>query len=343
MTSPSQAAAEPGDLSISPVDVSVTPDPPKAPELVGRTPRQLAWIRFKRDRTGLLCACVIAGFLIIAAGAPLIAKLYGKNPYTLYGQDDNLLNGFALPIKPNGGITGDYWFGIEPQNGRDVFTLLIYSIRNSLAIALAVTVISTAVGVLFGLAQGYLAGRTDYFMGRFSDFMLAFPQQLFLIAFTPVFVALLVKPDAQEGAWVRPFVLILVQFLLGWMSIARLVRSQVLSLREREFVEAARISGASSWRIIRKELLPNIWSTILVQATLLLPAFVTVEAGLSFLGVGMLTPTPDWGLMFKTGADYYRSDITFMFFPGIAMVIFVLAFNLLGDSVRDALDPKTLR
>jgi peptide/nickel transport system permease protein len=158
-----------------------------------------------------------------------------------------------------------------------------------------------------------------------------------------VIIALIVPIDKQEGAWVRPFVLILVQFLLGWVSIARLVRAQVLSLREREFVEAARISGASSWRIIRKELLPNIWSTILVQATLLLPAFVTVEAGLSFLGVGMLVPTPDWGLMFQTGATYYRSDITFMFFPGIAMVIFVLAFNLLGDSVRDALDPKTLR
>jgi peptide/nickel transport system permease protein len=343
MTSPSQAAADAGDLSIEPADGSGTPDKAGAPELVGRTPRQLAWIRFKRDRTGILCAVVVACFLVVAAAAPLIAKLYGKNPYDLYGQDDGLLNSYGLPIKPNGGISGDFWFGVEPNLGRDVFTLLIYGIRTSLLIALAVTVVSTATGVIYGLVQGYLGGKTDYFMGRFSDFMLSFPQQLFLIAFTPVIIALIVPVNKNEGSWVRPVVLIIVQFILGWMSVGRLVRAQVLSLREREFVEAARISGASSWRIIRKELLPNIWSTILVQATLLLPVFVTAEAGLSFLGVGMLPPTPDWGLLFQTGATYYENDITFMFFPGIAMVIFVISFNLLGDSVRDALDPKTLR
>jgi peptide/nickel transport system permease protein len=127
------------------------------------------------------------------------------------------------------------------------------------------------------------------------------------------------------------------------MAMGRLVRAQILSLREREFVEAALLSGASPWRIIRKELLPNTWSTILVQATLLLPVNVTAEAGLSYIGVGMQNPTPDWGLMFQTAATYYRSDITYLFFPGIAMVIFVVAFNLLGDSVRDALDPKTTR
>lgn len=343
MTSPSQAAADAGDLNTEPEDGSGIPEKTGAPELVGRTPLQLAWIRFKRDRTGIICALTVLAFLIIAAAAPLIAKLYGKNPYDLYGQDNGLLNDFGLPIKPNGGISSDYWFGLEPKLGRDVFTLLIYGIRTSLLIALAVTLVSLITGVVYGLVQGYLGGRTDYFMGRFSDFMLSFPQQLFLIAFTPVIIALIVPVNKNEGSWVRPVVLILVQFILGWMSVARLVRAQVLSLREREFVEAARISGASPWRIIRKELLPNIWSTILVQGTLLLPVFVTSEAGLSFLGVGVLPPTPDWGLMFQTGATYYQNDLTYMFFPGIAMVIFVISFNLLGDSVRDALDPKTLR
>jgi peptide/nickel transport system permease protein len=330
----------------TPTEISAdapAPAPSPAAELVGRSPGQLAWIRFKRDRTGILCALIVLGFIVIALAAPLIAKLYGKNPYDLYGQDEGLLNSYGIPIKPNGGIDGNYWFGLEPNLGRDVFTLLIYGIRTSLFIALAVTVVSVITGVLIGLVQGYLGGRTDYFLGRFSDLMLSFPQQLFFIAFTPVIIALFVSPRDEEPTYVRVLALIMVQFLLGWMSVGRLVRAQVLSLREREFVEAARISGASSWRIIRKELLPNIWSTILVQSTLLLPVNVATEAALSYLGVGILPPTPDWGLMFQSGASYYESDVTFMFFPGIAMVIFVVAFNLLGDSVRDALDPKTVR
>ncbi|MBY8877046.1 ABC transporter permease [Actinacidiphila acidipaludis] len=343
MTSPSQAAADADSLTLEPEGIPGTPGGKGTPDLAGRTPRQLAWLRFKRDKTGIVCAVIVGCFILIAVAAPLIVKLYGQNAYDFYGQDDGLLNSYGLPIAPNGGISGTHWFGIEPNLGRDVFALLMYGIRTSLGIAAVVTVISVGTGVLFGLTQGYIGGKVDYFMGRFSDFMLSFPSQLFFIAFSPVAISLFVGIGDQEPWWVRPLVLIGVQFLLGWMSIGRLVRAQVLSLREREFVEAARISGASSWRIIRKELLPNLWSTILVQATLMLPVFVTAEAGLSYLGVGIVAPTPDWGLMFQTGATYYSSDITFMFFPGIAMVIFVVAFNLLGDSVRDALDPKTLR
>lgn len=343
MTSPTQAADVQPDPA--PADGAGTPAEALkvAPEFVGRSPGQLAWIRFKRDRSGIACAFIVLGFIVVAAAAPLIAKLYGKNPYDLYGQDQGLLNDFALPIAPNGGVSGSFWFGIEPSLGRDVFTLLIYGIRTSLIIATVVTILSVGAGVLVGLVQGYLGGRTDFFLGRISDFFLAFPSQLFFIVFTPVVVSLFVATNEVEPSYVRFVALIIVQAVLGWMSMGRLVRAQILSLREREFVEAARISGASSWRIIRKELLPNIWSTILVQSTLLLPVYVTTEAGLSFLGVGILPPTPDWGLMFQTAANYYKDDVTFMFFPGIAMVLFVVAFNLLGDSVRDALDPKTLR
>ncbi|MCQ4080179.1 ABC transporter permease [Streptomyces sp. RB6PN25] len=312
-------------------------------EIIGRSPRQLAWLRFKRDRTGVICAGIVGAFILIAIFAPLICALYGKNPYTLYGQNDNLLNSYGMPIKPNGGIDSNHWFGIEPGLGRDIFALLMYGIRTSLGISLCVTILSVALGVLVGLIQGYVGRKTDYFLGRLTDLMMSFPQQLFFIAFTPVVIALFVKPTEQEPTYIRFFALVLVQFFLGWMSVSRLVRSQVLSLREREFVEAAQLTGASTWRIVSKELLPNIGSTILVQTTLLLPVNVTTEAGLSYLGVGMQDPTPDWGLMFQKAAEYYQSDITYMFFPGIAMLIFVVAFNLLGDSVRDALDPKTIR
>ncbi|MFC4032640.1 ABC transporter permease [Streptomyces polygonati] len=342
MTSPSQAAESAGSLTLDP-EGGGDPSQKRPPELIGRSPRQLAWIRFKRDKVGILCAVIVGCFILIAIFAPLIVKLYGQNAYSLYGQDDGLLNAYGLPIKPNGGIDGTHWFGVEPGLGRDIFALLVYGIRTSLVIALCVTILSVVLGVLVGLVQGYLAGKTDYFVGRFSDLVMSFPQQLFFIAFTPVVLSLFVKPGAEEPTSLRFLALVLVQFVLGWMALGRLVRAQVLSLREREYIEAARLSGASGFRIIRKELLPNLWTTILVQATLMLPVNVTAEAGLSFLGVGMQQPTPDWGLMFQDAVQYYQSDITYMFFPGVAMVIFVVAFNLLGDSVRDALDPKTIR
>lgn len=343
MTSPTRAVT--GASGPDPDDASGAAEgtATKAVGPVGRSPGQLAWARFKRDKAGIVCAVVIGVFVFIAFAAPLITKLYGKNAYEFYGQDQGLLDSLGLPMKPNGGIDGQHWFGIEPGFGRDVFALLMYGIRTSLGVSLCVTLLSVTFGVLVGIAQAYLGGKTDYALGRTSDLMMAFPQQLFFIAFTPVVIAVFVSPSEEEPTYLRFIALVLVQFALGWMSVGRLVRAQVLSLVGREFVEAARLSGASPWRIIRKELLPNAWSTILVQATLLLPLNVTNEAGLSFLGVGMQDPTPDWGLMFQKAATYYRSDITFLFFPGIAMVIFVVAFNLLGDSVRDALDPRTVR
>jgi peptide/nickel transport system permease protein len=313
-------------------------------DLVGRSPGQLMWRRFKRDRTGVISAYVVLFFFAIAIFAPLIAKVYGKNPYTLYGQDDpNLLNEFGYPIAPNGGISSHFWFGIEPNLGRDVFTQLLYGIRTSLAISIVVTIAVTITAILLGVTAGYLGGKTDYFIGRVTDLLMAFPSQLFFVAFMPVVTALLVSPADATPTYIRVIALISVQWFLGWMGLARLLRGQVLTLREREFIEAARVTGASPWRIIRKELLPNLVTPILVQSTLMLPGFVTAEAGLSFLGVGLVEPTPDWGRMFAQAGAVYQNDLTYMFFPGIAMVIFIVAFNLLGDSVRDAFDPKTAR
>lgn len=313
-------------------------------ELVGRSPGQLMWRRFKRDRTGVVSAYVVLFFFAVGLFAPVISWAYGKDPYTLYGTDTpGLLNEYGYPVKPNGGIDSEFWFGVEPILGRDVFTQLLYGIRTSLFIALAVTVITVVTAVLLGVAAGYLGGRTDYFIGRVIDLLLAFPSQLFFIAFMPIVVALFVDPRDETPTYIRVVALVSVLWFLGWMGLARILRGQVLSLREREFIEAAKVTGASPWRIIRKELLPNLVTPILVQSTLMLPNFVTAEAGLSFLGVGMVEPTPDWGRMFAIGAKVYQNDITYMFFPGVAMVIFIVAFNLLGDSVRDAFDPKSTR
>ncbi|MER5294851.1 ABC transporter permease [Streptomyces pharetrae] len=342
MTPPTASAAAPLEVTDESAEKSTASPAPNPSE--SRSPGQLAWRRFKRDRTGVISACIVIFFFVIALCAPLISALYGKDPYTQYGQEiPGLLNDAGFPIKANGGIDGDFWFGVEPAMGRDVFTFLIYGIRTSLLIATATTVLVTLIGVIVGITAGYLGGRTDFLIGRVIDVLLSFPSTLFFIAFMPVVYGLFVAPDEEIPTSLRATCLILVLTAFGWASIARLLRGQVLALREREFVEAAKVTGASPARIIFKELLPNLWTPILIQSTLMLPAFVTAEAGLAFLGVGIIDPTPDWGVMIQRGATFYTDDITFMIFPGVSMIIFVLAFNLLGDSVRDALDPKSKR
>ncbi|WP_431999567.1 ABC transporter permease [Streptomyces sioyaensis] len=344
MTSPSQTAAAQSDTPGREPQGLKKEKKSKGGELVGRSPGQLMWMRFKRDRTGVICAIVVLAFFVIAALAPVIGSLYGKDPYTLYGnQDPSLFDEFGYPAGANGGISPTHWFGIEPQLGRDVFMQLIYGMRMSLGISVAVTVLTVITGILIGVTAGYVGGRTDYFLSRLIDFLLAFPSQLTFVAFMPIVVALFVPPGDETPTYVRVCALIIVQWFLGWMGLARLLRGQVLSLREREFVEAAKITGASPWRIIRKELLPNVVTPVLVQSTYMLPLFVTAEAGLSFLGVGIIEPTPDWGRLFQAGAHYYENDPTFLLIPAAAMLIFVLCFNLLGDSVRDAFDPKSGR
>ncbi|MER6269527.1 ABC transporter permease [Streptomyces sp900105755] len=344
MTSPTDI--EGGGRSVA-VDGGPEPDTKTGTVTVeGRSPGQLMWIRFKRDRTGVISAFVVAFFFLVAAAAPLISKLYGKNPYTIYADErPELFDSAGVPVQPNGGISSEFWFGLEPGNGYDVFTKLIYGIRTSLLISLAVTVAVVLTGILLGVSAGYLGGKTDFFIGRIIDFLLAFPSQLFFIASMPVVVSLFVSPRDETPTYVRVVALIVVQWVLGWMSLARILRGTTLALREREFIEAARVSGASPWRIIRKEILPNVVTPLLVQATYILPSFVTIEAGLSFLGVGIVEPTPDWGQMFSKASTelVLQNDITYMFFPGVSMVVFVVAFNLLGDSVRDAFDPKTAR
>jgi peptide/nickel transport system permease protein len=309
----------------------------------GKSPGQLAWRRFRRDKAGMIAGGIVVFFFIVGLGAPLISLLYGKNPDEHYGVDRGLLSDTGIPLKPNGGMDGDFWFGLEPRLGRDVLMQLVYGIRTSLLIALVVVALVTIVGTVIGITAGYLGGKTDYFVGRVIDILLAIPSTLFYIAFTPVALALFVSHDEEVPVWLRATALILLLTVFGWTRTARLVRGQVLSLREREFVDAARVSGAGTRRIVLKELLPNLFTPILVIATLDLPAMVTTEAALSYLGVGMVEPTPDWGRMIHDGGDNLQTDITYLAFPGIALVVFVIAFNLLGDSVRDALDPKSHR
>lgn len=344
MTSPSQTAKVGTDTPGPDAEGLSTEHTGEPGQHTGRSPGQLMWRRFKRDRTGVISACVVICFFAVAALAPVISKLYGKDPYTLYGQNEyGLLDDFGFPTGPNGGMSGQHWFGLEPELGRDVFMQLIYGMRTSLFTAVVVTVLMVITGVLIGLIGGYFGGKVDYWLGRVTDFLMSFPSQLFFIASMPVVVAVFVSPQEETPTYLRAVAMVTVLWFLGWMSMARLVRSQVLTLREREFVEAAKVTGASPWRIIRKELLPNIFTPVLVQGTYMLPSSMLSVAFLSFIGVGYVEPTPDWGRMFAIAGQIYENDPTYMFFPGVAMVIFVVSFNLLGDSVRDAFDPKSGR
>lgn len=341
MTSPAQTegAAAPNVLVEEP-----SKDASKAKDPAGLSPGQLMWRRFKRDKAGVISAFTVLFFFAVSLLAPVIANLYGKNPYELYGQNaEGLLDEFSMPVGSFGGASGEFWFGIEPVLGRDVFTQLLYGMRTSIFTALIATIVMVVIGVLIGLVGGYYGGKVDYWLGRLTDFMLGIPSQLFFIASMPVVVAAFVKPDEETPTALRASAIVVVLSFLGWMGLSRLIRAATLSLREREFVEAAKIAGASPWRIIRKELLPNLVTPILVQATLMLPSTILSVAFLSYVGVGYVEPTPDWGRMFAIGAGIYEQDPAYMFYPGIAMVVFVVAFNLLGDSVRDAFDPKSGR
>ncbi|MEI5099742.1 ABC transporter permease [Streptomyces sp. PmtG] len=302
------------------------------------------WGTFRRDRLGMAALGVVALFVLLAVAAPLIAALYGKNPTEHYGQNQpGLLSPEGLPVLPNGGMSGDFWFGVEPGLGRDVFTQLLYGIRTSLLVAGAAVLLIAVLGVLLGVTVGYLSGLADRVFTFVCNVLLAFPTLLLFLALSPIVQTRFVDPGESEPAWMQFTVLVLIFAAFGWVPLAMVLRTTVRSLREREFVEAARAMGAPRRHIVLRELLPNVWAPVLVHITIALPGVVTAEAALSFLGVGISEPIPDWGRMIARGSEVFYDDPTYMVFPGVTILLFVLAFNLLGDSVRDALDPRTRR
>lgn len=335
-------------MSLSPQDGvvlaesgSLGDEPSRKPgELVGRSPGQLAWARLRRDRTAMVSGAMVVGFLLLALAAPLVERLYGVGPYE---QFQTKLDSYGMPLGYAGGISGDHWMGLEPGLGRDIFIRLVYGMRTSLFIAFAAAVITTAMGVVAGIVAGYLGGWVDAVIGWITDFALALPFLIFALAVVPTVELRFYGPREEVPAAFRVAVLIAIFAAFGWTSTARLVRGQVVSLREREFVEAARMSGAGLGHMLFRQLLPNIWAPVLVAFSLAVPAYVTGEAALSFLNIGIVEPTPDLGRMIFSSIAYLQTDPAYVFFPGITIFALVLAFNLFGDAVRDALDPKSAR
>lgn len=304
----------------------------------GRSLGRIAWERLKRDKLALTGGAVVLVLVVVALLAPLITSLYGQDPDAYHEELIDPL--FGTPTGSLGGVSGDHWLGVEPVNGRDIFARIVYGARISLLVGFLSAIVAVILGTILGVLAGFFGGWVDSVISRLMDGLLAFPQLLFIIALVSV------MPNEMlglTGTGVRVFVMILVIGFFGWPYIGRVVRGQTLSLREREYVEAARSLGAGRLYILFKELLPNLVAPIIVYTTMMIPTNILTEAALSFLGVGVKPPTSSWGQMLSSAIDYYDSDPMYMVVPGVAIFITVLAFNLFGDGVRDALDPKASR
>ncbi|MER7272915.1 ABC transporter permease [Dactylosporangium sp. NPDC000244] len=319
----------------------MTPLEPAAPhELATRSPGRMAWRRLRRDRTALVSGVVSVLLVVVALAAPLIRLAYGVGPQDDFKDD---LDRYGMPYGISGGISGAHWFGLEPGQGRDLFMQMVYGMRTSLGIAFAAALMTTVVGVLLGIVAGYLGGWVDAILNWVTDVTLALPFLIFTLAVIRPLELHFYGPREAVPGWFRVVVLISLFTAFGWTTTARLVRGQVLSLREREFVEAAKAGGARVPRILLRELLPNLGAPILVAFSLAIPAYITGEAALSFLGIGMLEPTPDFGRTIFRSLNYLQTDPAYVLFPGVTIFVLVLAFNLFGDALRDALDPKSQR
>jgi peptide/nickel transport system permease protein/oligopeptide transport system permease protein len=307
-----------------------------AKAIEGRSLGQIAWLRLRRDKVAIAGGGIIV-FLILAA---IIGPHLVQNPDTYHS---NLINPtFSRPNGPLGGVSVAHPFGVEPVTGRDMLSRVVNGATVSLLIAFLATALAVSIGVFMGIIAGYFGGWVDAVIARLMDIFLAFPLLVFAIALVGVMPS---NAFGLTGNGLRIWLLIFIIGFFAWPYMGRIIRGQTLSLREREFVDAARSLGARGPYILFRELLPNLWGPILVYATLLIPTNILFEAALSYLGVGIIPPQPTWGGMISDAVSngYYTVDPMFMIIPGLAIFITVMAFNLFGDGLRDALDPRSNR
>lgn len=310
-----------------------------SPKIIGRSPWQLFWRRFKKDRFAFVGLGVIIMLIVLAFAAPVFVTITGHGPNESFSTGPNAMtNDFGLPLGPN----SDFWFGADGRLGRDLFVRIIFGIRTTLTVALLATSISVLIGVTLGIVAGYFKGAVDTLISRVIDIILSMPILLFAIG---IVAACSATKEGCLGGLIKPGMPVVISVIafFSWPYIARIVRGSTLSIREKEFIEASRSLGASNRRIMFKEILPNLMAPILVYATLIIPANILFEAYLSFLGLGLPSRIPSWGRMLSDAAQFYDVAWWVMVWPGVFLFITTLAFNLLGDGLRDALDPRTGR
>jgi len=296
-------------------------DAPASKKIEGRSPWRLAYERLRRDRAAKIALATILVIVLLALLAPVFAKILGHGPNQQFIDIGENANGGPVPP------SGTFWLGTD-NNGRDLFIRILYGARISLIVGVLATGISVVLGVVLGLAAGYIGGLVDTVIARLIDVMLSIPFLILAIS-----IAYISGPSL--------FLVIIIVGVLSFTYLARIVRGQVMSIKSREFIEAARALGARPWRIMFVDLLPNVMAQVIVYATLLIPAAIVFEASLSFLGVGVPPPTADWGAMISDASGFFQYGYWwFLFFPSVALLTTTLAFNIFGDSVRDALDPR---
>jgi peptide/nickel transport system permease protein len=291
------------------------------------TARARVWRTLRCDRVAMVGLVLVVAALLVAAFAPFIAGINGGDPYTYHS---DALAGDGSPRGSFGGISSEHWFGVEPLTGRDLFAIVVYGARTSILVGLSATVLAVTIGVLVGSSAALFGGWYDRMASRGTDVLLGFPSLIFMIAlgaFAPAAIP-------------RSVLIVGVIGLFGWPAIARVVRSQALSLMARNYVTASRGMGAGPGHLLRKHLLPNLAGTIIVFATITIPANIGAEAALSFLGLGVPPPTPAWGRTIGTAVAWIATDPWYLLWPAGALFLVTFAFNLFGDGLRDALDPR---
>lgn len=289
--------------------------------------RSSAWSALTKDRAAMVGLVLVVLALAVAVAAPWVAGLDGSDPFTYHS---NTLAGDGSPKGAFGGVSAQHWFGVEPLTGRDLYSIVVYGARTSILVGLSATVLAVTIGVLVGSSAALFGGWYDRVASRVTDVLLGFPSLIFMIAL-----------GAFAPAAIPKWLLVVgVIGLFGWPSIARVVRGQSLSLMERNFVNASRAMGAGSWHVLGEQLMPNLYSTIIVFGTITIPANIGAEAALSFLGVGVPPPTPAWGRTISTAVAWIATDPWYLLWPALALFGVTFAFNLVGDGLRDALDPR---
>jgi peptide/nickel transport system permease protein len=310
------AVVEAADTGVGP---SGAPEE-EAAKIEGRSTWQLAFYRLRRDRAAMISLVVIILIVLVAIFAPVFAAITGHGVNEQFRTTG--LSPDGLPVAPN----KTFLLGTDDQ-GRDILVRIAYGTRISLGVGVGATLLVVIIGAVLGLAAGYLGGIVDTLVARLVDIVLSLPYLLFAISLVSI-----------EGPSLRIVILVIAVF--GWAAVCRIVRGQVLSIREKEYIEAARSLGSSSWRIMFVDVLPNLTAQLIVYATLLIPVTIVFEASLSFLGLGIPPPSADWGQMISEAETVYQQAPWFLIFPSLALLITTLAFNIFGDGVRDALDPR---
>ncbi|WP_327675913.1 ABC transporter permease [Kitasatospora sp. NBC_00458] len=315
-------------MSSTSTEPAAAPVAAAGPAKAGRGPWRLVWDQLWARGAARFGLITVGVLVLLAALAGPLSALGGWSPEEF---DKRAIDPYmgGVPIGDFGGIGARHWFGVEPVTGRDLFARVLHGGQVSLIIAFTATALVVAAGTLAGIAAGYFGGRVDTVLSRLMDLTMSFPSLIFMIAMMSV------AKDVN-----RILLMTVVIGLFGWPGIARVVRGQTLSLKHREYVEAAKVGGARSWRILTREILPNVSGPIIAYTTLLIPGMIATEAALSYLGVGVRPPTASWGQMIAESIVHYEIDPTYFLIPTAFLFIAVLAFTLLGDALRDILDPR---